>query len=202
MAAKKKKFYAVRKGRCEGIFLTWTECKQAIDGFSGAVYKSFLSREEAEAYLQGEKVSTPVSFPPTAAVAYVDGSYHDGRKEFAYGAVFFFGGEEEHFSGRDNDPDLAEMRNVAGEIKGAQRAMELCLERGIPELFLHHDYEGIARWCTGEWQARKAGTKKYRDFYQGLKDKLVVHFVKVKGHSGDKYNDLADLLAKKALNLV
>ena len=29
-----------------------------------------------------------------------------------------------------------------------------------------------------------------------------VHFVKVKGHSNDKYNDMADQLAKKALGIL
>ncbi len=42
-----KKFYAVKNGRKIGIFLTWNECKEQIDGFSSAVYKSFPTREEA-----------------------------------------------------------------------------------------------------------------------------------------------------------
>ena len=32
--------------------------------------------------------------------------------------------------------------------------------------------------------------------------KVKVHFVKVKGHSNDKYNDMADQLAKKALGIL
>ena len=38
----KKKVYAVRKGKATGIFYTWDECKAAVDGFSGAVYKESL----------------------------------------------------------------------------------------------------------------------------------------------------------------
>ena len=38
-------------------------------------------------------------------------------------------------------------------------------------------------------------------FYNSVKEQLEVIFVKVKGHSNDKYNDIADLLAKKALGL-
>ena len=34
-----------------------------------------------------------------------------------------------------------------------------------------------------------------------MKDKLHVRFIKVKGHSNDKYNDMADMLAKEALGL-
>lgn len=46
-----KKYYAVLKGRQTGIFTSWAECEQQITGFSGAVYKSFKTRGEAEAAL-------------------------------------------------------------------------------------------------------------------------------------------------------
>ena len=50
----KKKVYAVRKGKATGIFYTWDECKAAVDGFSGAVYKGFFTEEEARTYLADE----------------------------------------------------------------------------------------------------------------------------------------------------
>ena len=46
-----KKFYAVKKGRTTGICTDWASCKEAINGFSGAVYKSFTTKEEAELFL-------------------------------------------------------------------------------------------------------------------------------------------------------
>lgn len=49
MAKKKPKLYVVWKGRKEGIFSTWSECQAQIQGYSGAQYKSFSSRSEAEA---------------------------------------------------------------------------------------------------------------------------------------------------------
>lgn len=45
------KFYAVKSGRTTGIFESWDECNNSIKGFTGAVFKSFNSREEAEAFL-------------------------------------------------------------------------------------------------------------------------------------------------------
>ncbi len=51
-----KKVYAVKKGRVPGIYETWEEARSQVDGFAGAVYKSFPSREEADAFLvSGEK---------------------------------------------------------------------------------------------------------------------------------------------------
>ena len=64
-----------------------------------------------------------------------------------------------------------------------------------------YDYEGIAKWCTGEWKTKKEGTAAYKRFYDGIKDRLQVRFVKVKGHSNDEYNDMADMLAKSALGI-
>ncbi|MGV0105711.1 ribonuclease H1 domain-containing protein [Nostoc sp. DSM 114167] len=47
-----KKYYAVFKGRKTGIFTSWEECEEHITGFSGALYKSFKTREEAEGALE------------------------------------------------------------------------------------------------------------------------------------------------------
>ena len=77
-----------------------------------------------------------------------------------------------------------------------------CLERNIKTIDIFHDYEGIAAWCTGAWQAKQEGTKDYKKYYNSIKDKVSVRFVKVKAHSGDTYNELADNLAKTALGLI
>ncbi|MBQ9469938.1 MAG: ribonuclease H family protein [Bacteroidales bacterium] len=47
MAKIKQKYYVVWEGRAQGIFDTWGECKQQVDGFEGARYKSFETRDEA-----------------------------------------------------------------------------------------------------------------------------------------------------------
>lgn len=43
-----KKFYVVWQGRNTGIFTDWDSCKQQVDKFPGARFKSFPSRSEAE----------------------------------------------------------------------------------------------------------------------------------------------------------
>ncbi|WP_018923404.1 ribonuclease H [Salsuginibacillus kocurii] len=45
----KKKYYVVWKGRQPGIYSTWKECEEQVKGYSGASFKSFPSKEEAEA---------------------------------------------------------------------------------------------------------------------------------------------------------
>lgn len=48
---KSQKYYAVKIGVNPGIYTTWDECKEQINGFSGAKYKSFKTEQEAQQYL-------------------------------------------------------------------------------------------------------------------------------------------------------
>ena len=48
----KVKFYAVAKGRTIGIFESWDECKQYVDGFSYCCFKSFKTKQEAKEFLE------------------------------------------------------------------------------------------------------------------------------------------------------
>lgn len=200
------KFYAVKVGRKPGIYLSWEECKAQVNGYSGAVYKSFGTKTEAQGFMEDRQETAdrrnihPESGPGTVT-AYVDGSYGGSTDEFSYGMVILDHGREYKFSEKIVDKELAAMNNVAGEIKGAEAAMKYALEKGFQKVIIYHDYEGIARWCLGEWKANRKGTKDYKAFYDSIKDRLQVQFVKVAGHSGDKYNDMADELAKQALGI-
>lgn len=207
MSDKQKKVYAVRKGRTGGLFYTWPQCQEQIKGFSGAEYKSFKTEEEARAYLAGGVKATVPSLvieqpPDDMMLAYVDGSYNTATKEYSAGVVILWKGAEITFSQKDNDPELAGMRNVAGETMGAKIAMTYALEQGVRTVVIYHDYEGIEKWCTNAWEAKQEGTKKYKRYYDQVAKQLEVVFVKVKAHSGDKYNEQADQLAKAALQLI
>ena len=134
-------------------------------------------------------------------VAYVDGSFDQSTKRFSYGMVILENGEEKTFNKSFSDPSLAGMRNVAGEIMGARAAMEYAIANNKKQLVIYHDYEGIAKWPLGIWKTNKEGTIAYKAYYDEAKTKVSVRFQKVTGHSGDKYNDYADKLAKQALGL-
>lgn len=51
--AKKKKYYAVKT--TGQIFDDWTPCERVVKGIKGIKFKSFPTREQAEAYLRGEE---------------------------------------------------------------------------------------------------------------------------------------------------
>lgn len=205
------KFYAVKTGRQTGIFNSWEECKKQVDGYPSASYKSFKTAAEAAAYIGlipnqtaiANANNSPADFvTDNTAIAYVDGSYNISTCEYGYGVVFFYNGEEIHLKKGFPKDDLAAMRNVAGEIKGSEAAISYAVSKHISSIKIYHDYEGISKWCTGEWKANKEGTIAYRDFYNNAKKHLKIEFVKVKGHSGDTYNDIADRLAKEAAHVI
>lgn len=47
--AKKKKYYVVWEGNRPGIYESWADCQVQIKGYPNARYKSFKTKEEAEA---------------------------------------------------------------------------------------------------------------------------------------------------------
>ena len=47
-------YYVVKKGFKTGIYKTWNECKIAVDGFSGPIFKKFNSFAEASEFYKSE----------------------------------------------------------------------------------------------------------------------------------------------------
>ncbi|ORE21388.1 hypothetical protein BCV71DRAFT_168867, partial [Rhizopus microsporus] len=52
-------YYAVRVGRRQGIYKSWSDCKEQVLGVSGAKFKKFNSLEEAQAFVDADVYSTP-----------------------------------------------------------------------------------------------------------------------------------------------
>ena len=211
----KKKFYAVKVGRVPGIYGTWDECKLQVDGYPNSEYKGFARLSEAESfvgtevlesmklnpdvYAHEEKPSKPLE-DGYAVKAYVDGSYDVATGNYASGAVILLDGKTVELSKRYTDDAGGKLRNVAGEIKGAELAIEYCKKQGIDSVVIYHDYLGVGKWADDEWKANLDMTKAYKSYIRECRKNMRINFVKVKGHSGDKYNDMADALAKAALN--
>ena len=202
-----KKYYAVRTGRKTGLFTSWDECKDAVHGFKGAVYKGFETMEEARKYLDG--VSTGKEITADTQIndlpevfAFTDGSYNVKTKVYGYGGFLVANGKRFILQGNGSDPELAAMRNVAGEIAGSEAAVRKAIELGFKELSIYYDYAGIEQWATGGWKANKEGTIRYRDFFESIKNKIKVNFVKVRGHAGIEGNEEADRIAKEAAGVV
>lgn len=192
------KYYAVKKGHKPGIYTSWDECKKQVEKFSGAIYKSFVSLEDAKNFIKpdDEKI---VDY---GLIAYVDGSYNIKTKEYGYGCILIDGQKViKELSGKGNKETLVSMRNVAGEILGSLAAMKFALENGYPGICIYYDYEGIEKWANGIWRANKVGTQNYQKIVNEYRKKINISFIKVLAHSGDFFNERADKLAKKAVGI-
>ena len=103
----KRKYYVVWKGVKPGIYDSWSESKKQIDGFKGALYKSFATKEEAvdafhsgsSAYFRKRTKAAPVSGQIVKESLSVDAacSGNPGRMEYrgvntATGEVIFHAG--------------------------------------------------------------------------------------------------------------
>lgn len=204
------KYYAVKKGRKTGIFTTWAECQEQINGFSGAVYKSFPSEQEAKTYLSMDEnpvinmfndffeqsVSEPVQksadfmdyLEADTCVAYVDGSNTNSR--VGSGVVMMFGSATEK-------EEAVAIRNVAGELNSAMMAMHAAKMLGKRKVTIIYDYAGIEEWATGGWSVKTPLAVRYKNFYDNMKQHLEIEFVKVKGHTGNEGNEMVDKIAKR-----
>lgn len=206
----KTKYYAVANGYTMGIFLTWSQCEASVKGFPNAKYKSFTNLSDAEKYLINYIEENDKNVCEDNEIkdhfhsdicAYVDGSYNSNKKAYGSGVVIIKDEEViKEMSIIGNNSSWAEMRNVAGEIKAAILAMNYAASKGYKSITIFYDYQGIESWATGEWKAKKECTKSYKEYFDEISKIIDVSFIKVKAHSGDKYNNMADRLAGELLN--
>ena len=206
------KYYAVYKGKSGApkIYTSWDECKKDVIGFKGAIYKSFTTEEEAINFLavsSGSRVNIEEkedvdNYDELGLLIYVDGSFAVDKGNYSYGLVAVKDGEIIYEDkGLGNDEDAIPLRNVSGEVLGAKMAIEYAIENGFKEVTIAYDYNGIECWALGTWKRNNRIASEYNEFMQDKMKKIKVKFKKIKGHSGNKYNDLADKLAKQALGI-
>lgn len=193
------KFYAVKKGKKTGIFSTWDECKEQVTGFKGAVYKSFKTLSEAEAFLERNEEKIENIEEVDGVYAYIDGSFDRVSGVYGSGVVIVDGDKKHEYKHAGNREDYAQLHNVAGELEAAKFVMWYAVDKKIREITLFYDYQGIEAWATGSWEANLTYTQDYVKFYNKVKERVKVNFVKVKAHTGVELNELVDKLAKEAI---
>lgn len=207
-----KKYYAIAKGKSgiPKIVCTWPECQKEVIGFKGAKYKSFTSKEEAEEFISIcndagnlEEIKKNEEARDDLIYIYVDGSFMVHKGNYSYGFLVV---KNDKILYEDNgigyDKEAIALRNVSGEVEGAMKAIEYAIENKYEDIILCYDYQGIESWALGTWKRNNKITKNYYNFMQEKFKFIKVKFKKIKGHSGNKFNDRADILAKKALESI
>jgi viroplasmin and RNaseH domain-containing protein len=200
------KFYGVRRGRVTGIFESWEDCRAQVHHFPGAEYKAFPTREEAEAFVSPPKIRQSTTKKKSKKTSspiieiWVDGSCFpqaDGSLRLGWGLLVKKNGIEIHRDkGNDIPQEAVDHRNVAGEILAILKAIQWCQSRGIKEMTIYYDYQGLESWATGAWRAKLPFTQTYA---QTVKESgATIHWIKVRAHSGIPENEIVDQLAKEA----
>ncbi|WP_314060568.1 ribonuclease H family protein [uncultured Vagococcus sp.] len=194
------KLYAVKEGRVPGIYSTWSDCQQQVKGFSNARYKSFATEPEATAYLDEENSSSIRKIPknPIDAQLYVDGSWNNVNQQYGWGVVIVVCGRTVSSGyGAGRNPSYISQRQIGGEVVAVLQGLSRAVFKEYKHVEAVYDYQGIESWVIGDWSTKSSIGGAYVYHLETYKDQLDITFIKVKSHSGNKYNDMPDRLAKK-----
>jgi ribonuclease HI len=125
---------------------------------------------------------------------YVDGSFINGAT--GYGVVVLKNGNVvAELSGSVPELVVDGSRQVAGELVAVKEALKWCQQQSISEVWIYYDYYGIEKWATRQWKANLPLTIDYARCVGECP--IKIHWNKVNSHSGNQWNDRADLLAKQ-----
>ncbi|HXI94023.1 MAG TPA: RNase H family protein [Blastocatellia bacterium] len=125
---------------------------------------------------------------------YVDGSFINGAT--GYGAVVLENGKVvDELSGAVDASEVNGTRQVAGELVAVKKALNWCCEHSVDEVSIYYDYLGIEKWATRQWKTNQPLTKDYARFVAECA--IKIHWHKVDSHTGNRWNDRADTLAKQ-----
>ena len=210
--AKKNNYYAVKHGHENGIYDNWADCSKQVHGCSGAIYRGFETLREAEEYYNGQEAVQSHGFESeeeimavigdNELIAYVDGSNLGDGSRFAWGVVMFskkLG--KQTISGNSTDEKLIQYRNIAGELFASVEATKFAIRNKMDKITIYHDYSGIRHWALGEWKTKNSLSADYLSFFKKAQTVITCQFVKVAGHTGDTFNEEADVLAKAELGI-
>jgi len=218
------KFYAVAAGRTTGIFTSWPRAQAQVNGFPGAVFKSFKTKNEAEAFLADPVLGTksgiskkqksshlPDStdkhiYPQGTIVVYTDGSAIGNPGPGGYGVVIQAkeDGPAQELSGGYNHTTNNRM-----EMMAVIKALE-CLDGTSSPVVLHSDSKYVVdalnkgwakNWHKRNWHKSDGSPALNADLWKRLlplSQALDVQFVWVRGHSGNPLNERCDVLANTA----
>ena len=133
---------------------------------------------------------------------YTDGSYNSTTGYYGCGAVLVSENGRElkrmHKTGCPEDGQNG--WNINGEIDAAIMAITAAIQMGYKNITIYHDYEGVGCWPDYKWKATKPYTMEYAYQINQFRQQVDICFIHVKGHSGNKWNTIADEEAKIGAN--
>jgi ribonuclease HI len=125
---------------------------------------------------------------------YVDGSYINGATGF--GAVILNDGAVvAELCGAVAADDVNGTRQVAGELRAVEEGLRWCRQHQVTDVEIFYDYYGVEKWATGAWKTNQPLTRSYA---LAVRESGVrTRWRKVAAHTGNRWNERADQLAKQ-----
>lgn len=134
---------------------------------------------------------------------YTDGACSGNPGPGGWGAVLMFQGKQKEISGgaKNTTNNIMEITAVIEALKLLKESCKVKIYSDsayVVNAFNEHWIEG---WIAKNWQNSKKEPVKNKELWQeliSLKNKHQVTFIKVKGHSTNKFNNRCDFLATSA----
>lgn len=187
------KYYAVKNGRNPGVYMTWNECKEQVNGFSNARYKSFSTLSEAKEFVKlGVKL-----IHNNYITIYTDGSFANGKMGIG---IHFPNSEHQDVSEYipiSNSTEFKNTNNIA-ELIAIERAIQMTNTN--VKIFTDSSY-CITSIIDGFYNENKSIIDRIKNLILMKKsNNITISIEKVKGHSDSIGNQKADQLATMATN--
>lgn len=132
---------------------------------------------------------------------YIDGSFRKEDNSFSYGFLILKNKDKIiEGSRRIYSHPWGKYRNVAGELSGAREGIRAAIEHGFNSINVYYDFDGIETYVetTNGFSKDNYLADYYTTEIDKFKEMASINFIKIKSHSGDKFNDYVDKLAKNA----
>jgi len=135
---------------------------------------------------------------------YTDGACSFNPGPGGWAAVLIHRGNEKNISGfvPDTTNNRMELSAVLNALAALREPCHVVLHTDSAYIFNAFEKKWIDNWQRNGWRTTAKKDVENQDLWQGILAAMnshKVHWKKVKGHSTNKYNNICDELARKAI---